>query len=357
MNFVFWQNVISIHQSAFIKALAQEHDVVLVAEDYLDCQRKAEKWNVPDMGAAQVIVKPTYYKIEELLSHPECEHVFSGINAYPMVYTTLKMAVKKKCKFTVLIEPYEWSGLKGFLRQLKYTILALKFGKNIKHMFVTGNRGMSCYRKAYFNPEILHQWGYFTEQDNELSNKGLNNRDRKVKLLYVGRLDENKNILPIIEQIDQYEENIESFSIVGDGILFDNLKNIATRNPKIKVLGRIGNNETVRIMSEHDYLILPSLYDGWGAVVNEALAQGTRVLCSIACGASVLLDGKMRGEAFLQENAIDTIKCWCERGPLTQAERKEIRDWATSHISGAVAADYFVKIITGVDVIAPWMIN
>lgn len=40
-------------------------------------------------------------------------------------------------------------------------------------------------------------------------------------------------------------------------------------------------------MLNADYLILPSLYDGWGAVVNEGLQSGCKVLVSKDCGASI----------------------------------------------------------------------
>ena len=51
-------------------------------------------------------------------------------------------------------------------------------------------------------------------------------------------------------------------------------------------------------MRQCDLLVLPSLFDGWGAVVNEALQAGMRVLCSTACGAASLLDGRQRGGSF-----------------------------------------------------------
>lgn len=175
------------------------------------------------------------------------------------------------------------------------------------------------------------------------------------KLLYVGRLDANKNILPILENFDSYGEYVACFSIIGDGPLYSELQMMAKSNSKIKVLGRLGNDDAKRMMREHDYLVLPSLYDGWGAVVNEALGVGTRVLCSDACGASILLDGKMRGAAFSQEAACATIKEWSAKGRLTVEERNDIVAWAKDHISGVVAADYFKKTIGGKPSVAPWL--
>lgn len=46
--------------------------------------------------------------------------------------------------------------------------------------------------------------------------------------------------------------------------------------------------EIPSILSNQDILILPSIYDGWGAVVNEALQSGLYVISSNQCGAKDL---------------------------------------------------------------------
>ena len=50
------------------------------------------------------------------------------------------------------------------------------------------------------------------------------------------------------------------------------------------------DNTKVRLaIEEADLLVLPSRFDGWGAVVNEALGAGTPVLVSDLCGSSYLV--------------------------------------------------------------------
>jgi len=362
MRFVFWQNVVSIHQSAFIKALAMENDVTLVAAEEIDAQRRREKWNVPSMGNAKVVLNPDDGIINRLIDEPDAEHVFSGINAYPMVYKAFKRAVKLGHQVSVMAEPYEWDGLKGKLRQLMYRWLFIRYGKHIKHFFATGNMGVLCYKKSGFPEQKIHQWGYFTEQvkgiiDNNTEESNCYTQSYGVKLLYVGRIDQNKNILPLLKRFNEYGKNVSLFTIVGDGPLMNELETLAILNPKIKLLGRLSNEEACRVMASHDYLILPSLYDGWGAVVNEALSVGTAVLCSEACGASILLDGGVRGETFTQDSMTRIINQRCGHGPLSQCQRQAIKNWALEHISGTVASDYFLKTINGNAVRVPWILS
>ena len=56
MQFVFWQNMISIHQSALIKALAREHGVLLAVQTDFEGERESSGWTVPDMGNARILI-------------------------------------------------------------------------------------------------------------------------------------------------------------------------------------------------------------------------------------------------------------------------------------------------------------
>lgn len=353
MTFIFWQNVVSIHQSAFIKALAREHDVTLVAAERLDAQRLKERWNIPSMGRARVVVDPSPSEMSRLLSIPGAQHVFSGIDAYPMVYRAFRQAVKRRLPVSVMAEPYEWAGPKGLLRRLKYSLLFLRYGRHIDHLFATGHMGIRCYRRAGFPSRRLHQWGYFTEQK-ELD-VSLPERADRPTMIFIGKIDSRKNILNLVDAAKTLRDRFDRFIIIGTGPYEPLLAEKIYDEPQIQFIGPVPNADIPAYLSAADLLVLPSLFDGWGAVVNEALSVGTRVLCSCACGASILLDGTSRGEAFTQKNKRATIKKWSERGALTRADRETIKSWAASRISGSAAARYFLETISAARPPAPWL--
>ena len=357
MKFIFWQNIISIHQSAFLKALADKHCVTLVAEQALDEQRKGECWSIPDMGKSRIILSPTAEQIEELLRDEAAYHVFSGIDAYPMVYRAFKLAVDKNCHISVMAEPYEWAGMKGLLRRLKYSLLFLRYGSHINHFFTTGNMGMRCYRKAGFPKSKLHQWGYFTEQT-DLPVANSESVRQLPTLIFIGKIDARKNILSLVENAKQARNLFDRFVIIGTGPFEDELKALIVDEPKIQYLGAIPNAEIASYLVHADLLVLPSLFDGWGAVVNEALAAGCRVLCSNRCGAEVLLDGMSRGGVFdlhAPDGLSAQLTAWLARGPLSAEQRQEISQWAREHISGSQACHYFCDAIVGGGESAPWL--
>lgn len=345
MKFVLWQNVLSIHQSAFVKALASKHDVTLVVAEQLTGDRVADGWKVPDMGNARVVVAPDGDELERLANQPDSVQVFSGIDAYPMVYAAFRKAVAGVNRIAVMMEPYDWLGLKGVLRRFKYCMLWRRYGNRIDYVFATGDTGLRAFRKAGFSENKLRQWGYFTE-NSHYEPEARRILPDKPSLLFVGRLDWCKNIMGVLERYGSIEPLIKQFTIVGDGELRGEVEAKAKQYGNVVVTGALPNDEIPKLMSSHDLFILPSLYDGWGAVVNEALTAGTPVLCSDACGAGVMLDGEQRGDTFDRQTMVPKLRRWLERGPLTDSERAAIRKWAADNISGTRAAEYFARQFT-----------
>lgn len=361
MSLVFWQNVISIHQSAFIKSLSAINPVTLVVERECSAARLKEGWKVPQMGNARIIIAPDDSKISELLADKESYHIFSGIDANPMVYAVFKQAAKNHCRIAVMLEPYKWLGITGLLRRLKYKYLRIRYEKYINVLFVTGYKGEECYIKSGFSREKIYQWGYFTEHRHIHAKSII--EQTKPNIIFIGRLDVNKNILNLVKVIKTQTCLFNTFYIIGNGSLESRLLKIIEEEQQIKYVGAIPNENITDYLSRSDLLILPSLYDGWGAVVNEALMCGTRVLCSENCGASALLDNNERGGVFCFDEHNSDMKMqlrkWLEKGPITQEQRRNIINWTYDHISGDNAATYFNAVLTDPDkrIIPSWLNN
>lgn len=360
MTYVFWQNVLSIHQSALIKALSKEHDVILVVEKAIANHRLKEGWGMPSMGEATIIVAPNNDRIEEILNIKNCQHIFSGINAFPMVYSAFKRAIKKKVNISVFLEPYDWRGEKGLFRRWKYWWLFKIYGSKIQILLTTGRKGEECYQKSGFPNRKIRQFGYFTEQIK--CNFQNDDNQNLPTIIFIGRIDYNKNIMSLLNIAKRYNGLYNRFIIIGSGPIEEHLKKNLSKEYPIDYIGVIPNDQISTYLSKSDLLILPSFYDGWGAVVNEALSVGTRVLCSCNCGASILLDGEERGGIFSPEKKSDLekeLKKWLCKGRLSKGDRLKIQEWANKNISGEAAAKYLNEVLTTPHeyILPPWLKN
>ena len=103
----------------------------------------------------------------------------------------------------------------------------------------------------------------------------------------------------------------------------------------------------VLLLASHDLLVLPSRFDGWGAVVNEALSVGTPVLCSDTCGAADLLAAPDYGTAFRSGDASSlaaALRRIVANGPIRHDRRRRIMAHALSFSADAVAR-YFLDVV------------
>lgn len=365
MQYVFWQNILSIHQAPFLKELAEKNEVTLVVESELDSIRIKDGWNIPDFGNAQILISPDSDVINQLLLSTDAIHIFSGINlsSRPLLKKAFSIAINNKLRIGIMSEPFNWLGLSGKLRFLKYVYLRIKYMKYISFLLVIGDKGRWCYEKIGFSADKMFDWGYFTKSSFS-ENNNQPSLTQNPNLIYIGRLNKDKGIVPLVKLSLKYTDLFSNFVIIGDGDCKNEIQQLIKDQSQYQLLGNIPNDEIYKILSNTDLCILPSIgKDGWGAVVNEALMSGNRVIASNYCGASVLLDEKFRGGIFNVENnnLEDVFSYWVKKGSISVEERLVIKHWANKNISGSAASHYFQNIVDYIMLdkgnlpIAPWL--
>ena len=111
-----------------------------------------------------------------------------------------------------------------------------------------------------------------------------------VRILYCGQLIERKGVAVLLDAFlavaDDYPES--ELVLVGEGPLRQAL---AERVPerlrhRVKFAGFQPVEQLPQFFSFADIFVLPSLHDGWGVVVNQALGAGLPIICTSAVGAA-----------------------------------------------------------------------
>lgn len=132
---------------------------------------------------------------------------------------------------------------------------------------------------------------------------GLFNLINKQVLLYVGRLDPVKNIPLLLKSFasvsSQYQNAI--LIIVGEGKDFAALKNeVSAQGIEERVIftGKKQGTELYGLYNLGQIFVLPSIYEPFGAVINEALLSGCFTLCSSVAGSACLIRNGQNGYIF-----------------------------------------------------------
>lgn len=115
-------------------------------------------------------------------------------------------------------------------------------------------------------------------------------QDRKIKVLFVGGLSQRKGLSYFFDAIKGLEDKIEA-TVVGRGNINEctALKNALSN---VNYIPSLPHDEILKLMSKHDLFIFPSLFEGFGLVITEAMSQGTPVITTDrTCGPDIIHNG------------------------------------------------------------------
>lgn len=133
------------------------------------------------------------------------------------------------------------------------------------------------------------------------------------RFLYVGRLVPEKNLSRLLAGFARFRANHRDarLRLAGDGPLRDALATEARTLGIAEAVGFLGGLDQEALGREYlaaTALVLPSLREPWGIVVNEALAYGCPVLVSERCGCvPELVIAHVSGSTFDPEN-VEALK-------------------------------------------------
>ncbi len=115
-------------------------------------------------------------------------------------------------------------------------------------------------------------------------------KGRKV-VLFVGRLVALKNLEVLIHAFERIKEDNTTLVVVGDGTEGNKLKKLSSIIHKDVIFtGHLEGDNLYAWYNIGDVLCLPSYQEAYGAVVNEALLAGCRVVVSEKAGSACIVE-------------------------------------------------------------------
>lgn len=162
------------------------------------------------------------------------------------------------------------------------------------------------------------QWGYFTAlpKVNKLSSVSYPDETELISILWVGRMLKWKKVDLLIKTLSQFQDEGKKFklTLVGDGPERKNLENLALKSldkSSFEFKDFIHFTKVPSLMAKNFIYVLPSSgYEGWGAVVNEAMSVGCAVITSDQTGAGAsLIDSGINGFLFKSGSKSSLYRC------------------------------------------------
>lgn len=107
-----------------------------------------------------------------------------------------------------------------------------------------------------------------------------------IRILFLSRIEnQSKGCFRVPEVLKRLQNfNVPYHcTVVGDGPDLDEMKKRCT-GLKVQFLGRVSSDEVPMVMAQHDVYLFPSIYEGFGLSLVEAMASGCVPVCSCLKG-------------------------------------------------------------------------
>src|SRR5207245_2833077 len=119
--------------------------------------------------------------------------------------------------------------------------------------------------------------------DPELFRPGLKGQSDRLRILFAGRFQKQKNLSILLQQVAMLEPGTFELHLVGDGALRNELR-LSARQLRIEKYiawhGWLSRAGLIKLYQSVDCFVYPSLYEGLPNTILEAMACGLPVVAS-----------------------------------------------------------------------------
>jgi glycosyltransferase involved in cell wall biosynthesis len=238
------------------------------------------------------------------------------------------LLICKVLNIKVILFAESWYGNKKVPNFLKGKFLA-----HTCHGFlVSGLKAKEHFEKKLgLNPEKIRTGYSVVDNDHfaEQANPGGN-----TMLLCVARFSPEKNLLRSIRAFKKSELAAEwTLKLVGGGPQKQELEQEIGDFPGIVLSNWLPYSDLPSLFRQAGFFILPSIFEPWGLVINEAMAAGLPIAVSREVGAGPDLAGECNGFLFEASDEDSIRNCLNQIGQLSPDQRNEMGDKSKSLIS------------------------
>jgi glycosyltransferase involved in cell wall biosynthesis len=112
-----------------------------------------------------------------------------------------------------------------------------------------------------------------------------------LKLLFVGGLSQRKGIANLFSALSKFSNSV-TLTVIGNRPSINCIA-LDKELSKHNYIPTLPHDEILQMMRNHDVLVFPSLFEGFGLVISESMSQGTPVITTDrTCGGDFITHGQ-----------------------------------------------------------------
>jgi glycosyltransferase involved in cell wall biosynthesis len=351
---IFWQPIASPHQEAFLEAVAENFagEVILGVEQNLPPERSAQGWPSASHKKVRVldISVPSNHAALAAQTSASTLHIFTGFFSHPHVWSGFRSLAGSQAHLAIMSEAPEQQPLTGWLKRLRGRVIARRWASRFAFVLAIGGMGCEFFKSIGFPQSRIVPFGYYLDvlplaiTETDLA------QNSTFRFISGGQLIHRKGIDILIKACVLLPATGWHLDIYGDGPLRSSLEYRARRvvhDGQATFHGTVQNVALRKALAASDCAILPSRFDGWGALVNECMAAGTPVICTNRCGAAIFVDDARVGSIVAAGDSAAlalAMQRAIEGGKPTVSTRQAIHALAQRR-SAKLAGERFVAML------------
>jgi glycosyltransferase involved in cell wall biosynthesis len=354
-RYIFWQPIPSMHQMPFLEHLHEvvDGEVICVHAEDVPADRLELGWSRPRALGVRLVRASEADSINLIHSNDAHSlHCFSGLHCHPYIAAKFREVIASNAPVGLLSEAHDGYGLRGALRKLRSYCDCRRYASRIAMVLAMGRLGVNWYRDAGYRSGVVFPFAYVAEPSRVPADPPETNAG-PFTIAFVGQLIHRKGVDLLFESLGSLMHLPWRLEVAGVGPLESALRQQADAagfSDRVVWRGSLPNQRISAMLGACDLLALPSRFDGWGVVVNEALAAGTPVVCSDACGAADLVAKPVLGQVVSARSITHLAEAIRDRihlGRTNSRTRAIIREHACQFAPASIAK-YFIDIVTSV---------
>ena len=293
MTVSFYMNIVSPHQLPLAREVARrvgEDNFVYIYAEEFHAERAKMGWNdlTGDLRTEKLSAA-NQRRLEDV------DLLYTGLRCLDLMERRAAIGKSTVYSSERWFKPLAF-GLPGWLRLAdpRYLRMVWRFVRLARRdpnfrVFPIGVHARRDFRRMGVPDAKMTTWGYFVAPSSgQTRNAAAFCPHDPLRVLWVGRMLKLKNVDILIKAVALAKSKV-SLTLVGDGPEKARLQAMK-ESLGVRFLPPVKIDEVRALMRENDVYVFPSNgYDGWGAVVSEALEEGMLVLGSDEAGASATM--------------------------------------------------------------------
>ena len=380
--FITWQPLLTDHQAFTYQALSDLAHIPVIAyvASMEDAVRKAQGWSDTKVTSIERRLIPNKgflsYCFRELHQYRAEAHIFASPFQQPRLMLCILIAMCLGIEFYLISEPYSTNkegylantsrflgAIKAKFRPIFYRFYVLLLRRKVAGIFAISKLAVLQYQKAGISKYKIFPFGYFIPTE-VVARTAYNPHkliaENSLNIIFIGSLIR-------IKGVDLLQEAVQILLARGCHVNFDiygsgDASLIPGNDSHMHYKGLIPFGHSQSFIATYDLLVLPSRYDGWGVVVNEALCAGVPVVCSDTVGSGYVAMAFGAGLIFRSGDAASLSDVLAElaANPSKLMALRSAAPLAAAALQPLIAARFMLDVIESPlhlrsKVQAPWI--